>query len=145
MQHQEYCIYWQLETERTPSRGGFFGDGMGLGKVSESRTGSRMWCRCAELCVRQQTMEALGLCVVKRWLHIAHTDVNRDRAAKDYTRHLRRGTENSPQTPGVQCPFAVTLAITLAITLAVDGSGGSGGRGGNEDNEVMGSGDNDIV
>ncbi len=40
---------------------------------------------------------------------------------------------------------AVALAVTLAIALAVDGSGGNGGRGGNEDNEVMGSGDNDIV
>jgi hypothetical protein len=37
------------------------------------------------------------------------------------------------------------LAVTLAIALAVDGSGGSGGSGGNEDNEVMGSGDNDMV
>ena len=37
MPHQAYCIYWQLQTERSLSRGGFVGDGMGLGKVGGPR------------------------------------------------------------------------------------------------------------
>lgn len=104
MQHQAYCIYWQLETERTASRGGFVGDGMGLGKVSDPLAGSRVRCGRAESGAHQQTMEALGLCVVERWLDIAHAHVSKARAAKDYTLHLRQGTADHPQAPDARCP-----------------------------------------
>ena len=79
--HQMYFAYFAMRRERSLHNGGYLGDEMGLGK----------------------TMQALLICFLERWLHLAHNAVNKDRLEGGKHRHLPKGTPDEPQAEDAVC------------------------------------------